>query len=166
MLVWHESEDSSLRYTPSSSFGCSPKWIESITWHPNVKYMACWLSNSILENAGEERDRREAVLFFFPEGNNHPLRFKSTQMKVDYIVLIQLILYSLSQSCFELLGFENASWQSWNGKAEATQKEGEKGPSSEVDISLWMMLQPQQNDNAWTNWCSYNSNCTWIVIMV
>ena len=76
----------------------------------------------------------------------------------SYVVLIQLILYSLGLSCLKLLGFEDASRHSWNGKVEATRKEREKGPSSEVDISQWMMLWLQFFSNNWA-WISDHGIC-------
>jgi hypothetical protein len=57
-------------------------------------------------------------------------------MKVDYIVLIQLILYSLGLSCLELLGLRMPQGIREMEKSKQHKKrEGQKGPSSEVDIS-------------------------------
>jgi hypothetical protein len=82
---------------------------------------------------GEER--KGCASWFFPEENNHPQRIKSTQMKVDYIVLIQLILYSLGLSCLELLGFEDASRHSWKSRNNTKRDRERKGHQVKLTLA-------------------------------
>lgn len=102
--------------------------------------------------AKNERDVQVGSVFFFLRRIIIPSRELSPhKWKLDYIVLIQVILYSLARPITPWVIGVWGCLKAW--KSLERGREREKGPSSQVDISQRTMLQFIQ---------FYSSNWTWI----